>query len=261
MLDFSNDAFCGVDTEESASTIYTAANLVSKQLILNINLSDAATFENFFLKKGDINHTVVAVLENQQPFNDNPFVYLWGAHGSGVSHLLQASCHRASSKGLSAQYLSLSEFLDYSPEELLGSLDEVSLICLDNIEAIAGKARWEEELFNLYNRVRDSGRSLLVGSNCSTRELLLGLPDLKSRYAWGPVFQLHASDDGEKLKILQFRALQRGMHLNDDLAKYMIARASREMKSLMRCLDILEEASLQEKRKLSIPFVRKTFSW
>ena len=52
-----------------------------------------------------------------------------------------------------------------------------------------------------------------------------------------------------------------GKSLNDDLAKYIIARASREMKSLMCCLDILEEASLQEKRELSIPFVRKIFSW
>ena len=238
-----------------------AGSLVSKQLILNVQLNDDATFENFFLKDNSYNYTAVEVLRNQLLSYDNPFVYLWGAHGSGVSHLLQASCHKAFSQGLSSQYLSLSEFLDYSPEELLGKLEGVSLVCLDNIQAISGKIGWEKALFNLYNRIRDSSEFLLLGSSCSVRELSLKLPDLQSRCSSAPVFQLSMLDDSDKLKILQFRALRRGMKLNDDVAKYMIVRASREMKSLMHCLDVLEETSLQAQRKLSIPFVKKIFSW
>lgn len=234
---------------------------MSNQLTLNVKLNDDATFENFFLKENSPNYPAVEVLRSQFLSHDNPFVYLWGAHGSGVSHLLQASCHKAFSQGFSAQYLSLSEFLDYSPEELLDKLEGVSLVCLDNIQEISGKIGWEKALFHLYNRIKDSNAFLLLGANCSVRELSLELPDLQSRYSSAPVFQLSMSDDSDKLKIIQFRALRRGMKLNDDVAKYMIVRASREMKSLMHCLDVLEETSLQAKRKLSIPFVRKIFNW
>ena len=59
---------------------------MSKQLILNVQLNDDATFENFFLKDNSYNYTAVEVLRNQLLSHDNPFVYLWGAHGSGVSH-------------------------------------------------------------------------------------------------------------------------------------------------------------------------------
>jgi len=234
---------------------------MAKQLILNISLNDDATFDNYFLHKGSDNYTAVTIVKEQLFSSENPFFYLWGANGSGISHLLQASCHKALAQKLSAQYLSLSEFLDYSPEDLLGNLDSVALVCLDNIQAVSGKIHWEKELFSLYNRISDSGGSLLLGSKCSVRELSLALPDLQSRYSSGFMFQLSTVDDKHKLKILQFRALKRGMKLNDDLAKYIIARASREMSSLIHCLDVIGESSLLEQRKLSIPFVRKIFNW
>ncbi len=164
-------------------------------------------------------------------------------------------------QNLSAQYLSLSEFLDYSPEELFRNLDVVSLICLDNIQAISGNMYWERQLFNLYNRIKDSSGSLLVGANCSARELPLNLPDLHSRLSSGSLFQLASLDDISKSKIIQFRALRRGMKITDDLAQFIIARSPREMNSLMNCLDILEEFSLQEKRKLSKPLIKSALGW
>lgn len=234
---------------------------MSEQLILNVNLKDDATFENFFLQKGSENAVAVEVLQKQLLSQKNSFVYLWGGQGSGVSHLLQASCHNTLTQNLSAQYLSLSEFLDYSPEELFKNLDVVSLICLDNIQAISGNMYWEQQLFNLYNRIKDSSGSLLVGANCSARELPLNLPDLHSRLSSGSLFQLASLDDISKSKIIQFRALRRGMKITDDLAQFIIARSPREMNSLMNCLDILEKFSLQEKRKLSKPLIKSALGW
>lgn len=234
---------------------------MSEQLILNVNLNDNATFENFFLQKDSDNAVVVKVLQNQLLSRKNPFVYLWGGKGSGVSHLLQASCHNTLAQSLSAQYLSLSEFSDYSPEELFRNLDAVSLICLDNVQFVSGNIHWEQQLFNLYNRIKDSGRSLLIGANCSARELPLSLPDLQSRFSSGSLFQLASLDDTSKSKILQFRALGRGIKITDDIAQFIIARAPREMNSLMNCLSILEKLSLQEKRKLSKPFIKAALGW
>lgn len=232
-----------------------------EQLSLRINLNDDATFENFFLQQRDSRHQVVTVLQDQFCSNGESFIYLWGASGSGVSHLLQASCHQASSQGLTAQYLPLSELLDYPPQQLLENLEQLSLVCLDDLQIIAGNQQWETALFDLYNRIREADGHLLLGANCSARELPLQLPDLQSRFGWGPVFLLPEANDEEKIAILQFRASRRGMELGDDVAQYLINRAARGLGELMSCLETLDEASLEAKRKLSIPFVKQVFGW
>lgn len=232
-----------------------------EQLSLRINLNDDATFENFFLQQRDSRHQVVTVLQDQFCSNGESFIYLWGTSGSGVSHLLQASCHQASAQGLTAQYLPLGELLDYPPQQLLEDLEQLSLVCLDDLQIIAGNQQWETALFDLYNRIREVGGHLLLGANCSARELPLQLPDLQSRFGWGPVFQLPTSNDEEKIVILQFRASRRGMELGDDVAQYLINRAARGLGELMNCLETLDEASLEAKRKLSIPFVKQVFGW
>ena len=232
-----------------------------QQLSLRINLNDEATFENFFLQEQDSNRQVATVLRDQLLSGEQPFIYIWGASGSGVSHLLQASCHQASTQGLSAQYLPLGELLDYPPEQLLENLEQLSLVCLDNVQEVSGNSEWEKGLFDLFNRIRQVEGCLLLGADCSARELPLELPDLQSRFGWGPVFQLSSSNDDEKLRILQFRASRRGMELGDDVARYLINRAARGLGELIHCLDILEDTSLQERRKLSIPFIKQVFDW
>jgi DnaA family protein len=62
--------------------------------------------------------------------------------------------------------------------------------CLDDLQAIAGKADWEEALFHLFNRLRDSGRRLLIAASTSPRELPVKLADLKSRLTLALIFQM-----------------------------------------------------------------------
>jgi DnaA family protein len=258
---------------------------VPRQLSLRINLNDDATFENFYVCNAvtglaPVAQQVIEVVKtslspdsrsscssslysSSLPGKNSlePFVYLWGSTGSGVSHLLQASCHWCSSQGRSAQYLPLAALQGYPPAELLENLEQLSLICLDDVQVVAGNRQWEQVLFDFYNRVRQAGGCLLAGANCPARELPLDLPDLQSRFAWGPVFQLPALGDEDKKLILQFRAERRGMLLTDEVAHYLINRAARGMNELMRCLDTLEDISLQEGRKLSIPFVKQVFGF
>ena len=232
-----------------------------KQLSLSVNLNDDATFDNFFLEEHDQKRQVVGLLRNQLMSGEEPFVYLWGAVGSGVSHLLQASCHNAAASGLPVQYLPLSELMDCPPQALLENLEKMSLICLDDIQVVAGNAEWEEALFGLYNRVREAGSRLLVGAEAAPRELPLQLVDLQSRLGWGPVFQLPPLADELKVSVIQFRASRRGMVLGDEVASYLINRAARDLAGLMSCLDTLETASLEAGRKLSIPFVKQVFGF
>ena len=192
---------------------------------------------------------------SQSKSDADHFVYLWGKTGSGASHLLQATCQQAADLGLPVAYLPLREIEDIHLEMFAG-LEQMSLVCVDDVQMFAGSKECEEALFHLYNRVRDAGSIMLVAGNVAPNALPLELADLKSRLTWGPVFHLQELGDDEKIKALQLRADARGFELPEEVGQFLIRRSARDMVSLFALLDKLDEASLAQHRKLTIPFVR-----
>ena len=220
---------------------------MSQQLTLGIRLRDDATFDNYFSGQ---NEQVVHNLQKQE----EPYVFLFGADGTGKSHLLQAACHETGKKGLPVVYLPLAE--EGLMPAMLDGLENMSLIALDDIQEIIGNEDWEYALFNLYNRVREKGVRMLVSSAEPLASLNIKLADLKSRLSWGPIFQLSSLSDKEKQHALQQRAKNRGLDLEDDVVTYLLKRSSRDMSSLFTLFEKLDKASMVEKRKLTIPFIK-----
>lgn len=231
--------------------------MIPQQLSLGVSLNDDATFDNFFAPVTTPNAQVVAALRSQILNADEQFIYLWGVGGCGLTHLLQAACHEAQTQGKSYQYFPLRDLAGYAPEELFAGLEALDFICLDGIDLVIDRPDWEHALFNLFNRLRDSGSLLLVAAVQGPRELPVNLPDLASRLQWGLSFQVHELDDDLKQQALQFRAKARGLELNDEVAAYIIQRLPRDMNELFWQLNRLDHASLAEQRKLTIPFVKK----
>lgn len=228
-----------------------------EQLFLGLSLSDDATFANFFMQPQSPNALVANSLTRFLQQSDEQFIYLWGASGSGVTHLLQAVCHQAQEQQINFQYLPLRELVGYSAEEICGGLDELQLVCLDGFEAVVGRSDWESAIFNLFNRLREKQHKFIIAANAPVRELPLQLPDLISRLQWGLTLHLQVMTDDEKKSALQMRAKVRGLELNDEVAQFLIQRLSRDTNELFWQLQRLDNASLQEQRRLTIPFVKK----
>lgn len=220
---------------------------MSQQLTLGIRLRDDATFDNYFAGQ---NEQVVHNLQKQE----EPYVFLFGKTGTGKSHLLQAACHQEGKRGLPVVYLPLAE--EGIMPAMLDGLESMSLIALDDIQNVIGDKDWEFALFNLYNRVREKGVSMIVSSTEPLASLKIELADLKSRLSWGPIFQLTGLIDKEKQLALQLRAKNRGLELANDVVTYLLKRSPRDMNSLFALFEKLDKASMVEKRKLTIPFIK-----
>ncbi|MCG6886944.1 MAG: DnaA regulatory inactivator Hda [Proteobacteria bacterium] len=219
------------------------------QLPLGIGLRDSATFDNFL---PDGNELALQALRDDR----EAMLYLWGPAGSGKTHLLQALCHHAVTRGESLAFLPMGELAPLS-HGMLEGLEQQAVIGIDDVQAIARLPDWEEALFHLYNRVRDAGHRLVVSGTAAPHGLGLSLPDLVTRLGWGPVFRLVALDDAGKRRALQLGARRRGMAIPDEVADYLLRHSPRDMNSLFALLDRLDRASLAAQRKLTIPFVRE----
>lgn len=183
-------------------------------------------------------------------------IVIWGNAFSGKTHLLSALYHQYLKVNKSAIYLPLSLKQELSVE-MLENIESSELICIDDIDAIAGDRVWEEALFGLYNQMKDSGHKLLISAQNNAENINFCLNDLKSRLQWGITYRLKPLIDAEKIQILQNRAELKGFSLADDVAGFLINRVSRNLPDLIHLLDKLDYASLSEQRKLTIPFVKK----
>ena len=222
------------------------------QLALGLSLKDEATFDNFYPGK---NTEIIAALKKTASGQGERMTYLCGGEGQGCSHLLQACCHAANLHHIRSVYLPFSQITTLSLDLLTG-LESVALICLDDIQLIAGHLSWEEAIFHLYNRVFDAGGSLMIGAKELPKTIPLKLPDLASRLSGGVTYKLRPLTDKEKLLALMMRGKRRGIDLSEEVAKYILTHYPRHMGVLFAALDKLDKASLVAQRRLTIPFVK-----
>lgn len=184
------------------------------------------------------------------------WLYLWGPPGSGKTHLLHAACHAAGAAGRTACLVPLEDTGDWQPDALQG-LQGIDLVCLDGLDAVAGKRDWEEAVFHLLNGLRDAGGSVMMAARGRPAALPVELPDLRSRLGWGMLVRLRPMDDDDKLAALRLRAHHRGLQLPDDAASYLIRRVARDTHTLFSLLDRLDAASMAAKRRITVPFLRE----
>ena len=224
----------------------------SHQIPLNLNLRDDAVFDNFLVGQ---NAPCLHALKNSVMQRDEQFIYCYGDSGVGRTHLLQACCHLANENKQSVFYLPLSTHSDFSPA-IFESLETMSLVCIDDIDAVIGNKIWEEALFHFYNRARDCNVTLIVSAALSPQQLPCVLNDLHSRLCWGLSLEIKHLNDSEKMQALQMRAASRGIQLPNEVVHYFISHYSRNMHDLLNMLDKLDRASLIAKRKITVPFLK-----
>lgn len=224
-----------------------------RQIPLQLRLQSHMTFDDFFAGPNvELTSRLRAACAGRDA--EGAF-YLWGAVGSGKSHLLQAACEMAVQNNVTSLYLPLREVATESAQ-LLDDLEQFSLICVDDVDVIAGNLAWETALFHLFNRAFDRGTQLVFSATAAPTRLALGLPDLASRLAWGFVYHVVDLNDEERVLALQKTARQRGFDLPEIVAIYLMRRFPRDTKSMYAMLNDLDQATLSAQRKLTVPFIK-----
>lgn len=218
-----------------------------RQMPLGVRLSTHAVFEGF---AAGANREILSALRDPAPLP----LWLWGASGSGKTHLLQASVAAAGSG--SGAYFPFDTSRALPPEALVG-YERARVLCIDDVDEIAGNEPWERALFELFNTAGEVGTKLVFAAGSAPRAIHWCLDDWRSRAAACVVYQLQELDDAGRAEALRLRAAQRGMQLPRETCEYLLKRMPRDLPSLCRLIDELDEASLVAQRRLTIPFIRE----
>ena len=229
-------------------------SLVS-QLTLNLFSADHFAFEDFI--KGE-NAEAIATLENWLEKNEPSSFCVWGSQGTGKTHLLQAAVRQINQSGLRAIYLPVTEVTGDIRRAIEG-LESMDLIAIDDIESFY-QTEAENALFNLYNRTKEKEGKILFSSYVKPSGVNLSLPDLTSRLNAGFVYKLHELAEDQKALFLVSMAERRGLKLDRPVVDFIMRTFKRDMNSLCVILNLLDSASLQYGRALTVPFVKEILS-
>jgi len=221
-----------------------------KQLALDLSSAPPQTLDNFVIGR---NAELVQRLRNLERASDNErLLYLWGAQGTGRTHLLRGAATLLEACGARASCVACER-----STRLAHSLGELDALLVDDVERLTGDA--QIDLFNLYNVLKDAGRIFVAsGSLPPTRLGLRG--DVVTRLAWGLVYEVHGLTDDEKAQALAEHAAARGFVLQPDVSRYLLTHVRRDMAALLAMLDALDRYSLQARRAVTLPLLRELLS-
>jgi len=221
------------------------------QLPLGVTLTHRRSFSNFV---GGPNAAAKALLMRLLAEGNAGVVYLWGGRGTGKTHLLEACCGDASPDDRRVAYVPLADPRLEPP--MLHGLADIELLCIDDVDSVAGDAAWEEALFHLYNQAEHLSSPMVFTASVAPRASAWKLPDLASRLSAATVWRLRALDDSARREALQLHARERGFTLSDEVLTFVMKRLRRDMVSLSAFLDRLDRSSLAAQRRVTVPFVK-----
>lgn len=211
-----------------------------RQLTLDLLQPLQPSLENFVAGR---NHEALAVLRRAARGEyDERIVYLWGGTGSGRTHLLTALAAAPHAYAWSSD----------------GVPDNAGLALVDDVDSLDGAA--QIALFNRLNAVRARADAACVITGPLPPAQLALRDDLRTRLAWGLVYQLHALSDAEKADALAAHAASRGIALAPDVIAWLLTHLPRDMRTLVAALDALDVYALASKKPLTLALAKQALA-
>lgn len=181
---------------------------------------------------------------------------LWGGSDSGKTHLLNACANYARDCDVSYHLFDAMQ-LELAMPEGFSDFPEGSVLGVDNLDLLAGHRAWEEQFYQVVNRVKNNELRFIFSLSRKPRDIGFRLPDLKSRLMWGLLISLASPDDAQVEAILSKRARLLGLEITQDVLNYLLSHYSRKLSDQMELLYRLDHASMTHQRRITIPFIRE----
>ncbi len=217
---------------------------------VNSRLNPNYTFENFV--EGDCNRlgraAGIAVAKKPGLTSFNPLM-LYGGVGVGKTHLVQAIGNEIK-KNLPSKivlYVDQNDFTtqflnalqNHKMQEFQNFYLQVDLLILDDVQFLAGREKTQEIFFHIFNQLHQSGKQIIMTSDCPPRDLKGFQERLLSRFKWGLTADLQEPDFETKLAIIHNKMESDGIEIPTEVAEYLAYSVDTNLRDMEGVLNSL----------------------
>jgi len=220
-------------------------------------LNPSYTFDTFLVGNSNLfAHVAALAVADNQPRPFNPLL-IYGASGTGKTHLLHAIGHQALTRvpHCNIVYLKCDDFT----YELIQAIRQdknaefrekyryADLLLMDDIQYVAGKRATQKEIFNILSTLYDLGKKIVLASDRPPRETFIIAEMVNWSFESGLVADIQPPDDDLRRAIIRSKAKQLGITLPDEVIEYIAAKFTSDIfqlegavKTIIASRDILD---------------------
>lgn len=216
----------GKDTSSNDFKSAAPATLVES------NLNPNYTFDLFI--EGDCNKLArsagMAVSNKPGITSFNPLL-IYGGVGLGKTHLVQAIGNQIKKNHADKRviYVPSERFINQffvslqnnNSQEFTNYYLGADVLILDDVQFLSGKEKTQEIFFQIFNHLHQSGKQIVITSDCPPKDIK-GLQDrLLSRFKWGLSADLQIPDYETRNAIIRSKCHVEGIQLSDEVIDYL----------------------------------------
>lgn len=238
-------------------------------LDLASQLNPRYIFDNFI--EGDSNRLArtagLAVADKPGITSFNPLM-LYGGVGLGKTHLVQAIGNKVKQQQADkfVLYVSSEKFANQvidafrtnSIQEFGSFYLQVDVLIVDDIQFLAGKEKTQEIFFHIFNHLHQSGKQIIMTSDCPPKELR-GLQErLISRFKWGLTADLQTPDYETRKAIILKKLETDNLELSNEVVEYLACNVATNIRELEGVLISLIAQSSLNQRQVDVNLAKGT---
>ncbi|MEQ9468504.1 MAG: chromosomal replication initiator protein DnaA [Ekhidna sp.] len=196
------------------------------------NLNPTYSFDNFI--EGDCNRlgrsAGYAVAKKPGITSFNPLM-IYGGVGLGKTHLVQAIGNHIRKEDPTKKIIYVAsekftnQFIDSlrnnNVQSFISYYREVDILILDDVQFLRDKEKTQEIFFHIFNHLHQSGKQIVMTSDCAPKDLK-GLQErLVSRFKWGLTADLQQPAFETRMAIILRKIEEDGIHIPEEVVEYI----------------------------------------
>ena len=199
--------------------------------------------------------------------DDNPF-FIYGPSGVGKSHLLYAISNQIIENypNVKIKYITGEEFnnqiLDAINNKSTSIFREkyrtVDVLLIDDIHFIAGKTTVQEEFFNTFNALYNSGKQIILTSDRPPNEMKQLEERLRSRFMGGLITDIQLPDFDLRCAIINQKASQNGLNISYAVSRFLAENVKSSIRQLEGVVKKLGAIQLLEGGDITLERVKNS---
>ncbi|MFH1032288.1 MAG: chromosomal replication initiator protein DnaA [Chloroflexota bacterium] len=204
------------------------------------------TFDSFIVGgSNQLAYAAARMVAEDPGHNYNP-LFIYGGHGNGKTHLLQAIGNMAlTNTSLKVLYVSAEQFTnelvssirESKTDEFRNRYRQANMLLIDDIQFFSGKQQTEESFFHTFNELHNTNQQIAVTSDCPPKSMPFLQERLRSRFEGGLVTDIQMPDFETRLTILKAKAQQEGANLSQEVLEYIAFQIQQNIRALEGALN------------------------